>query len=573
MSHAYPKEVRDKVLDMVDRGATVPEIREALGPDAPTATTVTRWKAEGREHKPRGRLHTAETIGQVVANVVVRGASRADTAAAFGVDVDNIRYWLKRYPVDDAVVDASDFAAAAQATMELVVNGRKQKQAKAARTRAAKKADTPPPIVAPLAPIAEEHPPEVTPPAVKDDHLDDHQDGHGGPAGGRVAGPIDPDQLPDDPEALKQMLAEERIHRAVAEAKVVLLGKDAVPVDNRDATDLIDYLRAHAFRPVDLYEVVGIAKSTYHRLAARQVRPMPDKQAGLRRKILAIATKAKDDAHSSGYIYGYRKIHRQLAKSSHVVSEKIVRRLMVELDVVPQYHRASPYRSYQGENDHIPANLLMVQADGALPVAAGPPSTAFTGYNQANPQRPRTHDFHADAPYQRLVTDVTEFKCADGKLYLSPMIDLYDGMPISVSAGYRPSMDLVMTMLNDTLAQLPGNTCPIIHSDRGFHYRANAWIDAMTTTDNGQAHQRFIPSMSRKGTSGDNAVAEGFFGTLKRELFPIKRQTEKMTRQQVLTALDQYLEWYVWGRINARLDYATIAEFRGQDPQPNTHAA
>lgn len=572
MPHAYPKEIRDRVLDMVDHGATVTEIRAALGPVAPATTTVSRWKAEGRDHRPRGRLYPAETIGQVVANILVRGATRAATAEAFDVTVDNIRYWLKRYRPEAATVGAGDFTAVAQATMALVVNGRKQKQTKAARTRAAKAqaANTaaPAPITAQLTAVDERDPAgEDGPAGVRDDHQKE-------PAHPRVPGPIQEDQLPDDPAALKQMLVEERIHRAVAEAKVVLLGKDVVPAGNRDATDLIDYLRAHAFRPVDLYTVVGIAKSTYHRLSPQRMRPRPDRHAGLRQEIIEIATKAKDDAHSSGYIYGYRKIHRQLARSSRVVSEKIVRRLMAELEITPQYHRANAYRSYRGENEHTPANLLLVQDTGTLPAAAGGPSAVFTAYNQAHPQHPRTHDFHADAPYQRLVTDVTEFKCADGKLYLSPMIDLYDGMPVSVSAGYRPTMELVMTMLEDTLAQLPEGACPIIHSDRGFHYRANAWV-AATTTPTADGHQRrqFIASMSRKGTSGDNAVAEGFFGTLKRELFPIKRQTESMTRQQVLTALDQYLDWYIRGRINARLDYVTIAEFRGQDPQPNTNAA
>lgn len=566
MSHAYPTHIREKVLDLVDQGATFSEIRDALGPDAPPPTTMSRWKAEGRDHKRPGRLHSAETIGQVVANIVVRGTSRADAAAAFGVKAENTYYWTKRYPVEAAFIEAGDLAAAAQATMELVINGRKQKQAKAVSARAAKKAATPPPIVSPLTPPAAEDLPGGTAPATEADQPDDQ-------SRDQVARPIDPQQLPDDPEALKQLLTAERIHRAVAEAKVVLLGKDMVPADNRDLADLIDFLRVHDFRPVDLYGVVGIAKSTYHRLSAQRVRPMPDKHAWLRRKITQLATKAKEDAHSSGYIYGYRKIHRCLAKSSHVVSEKIVRRLMAELEVVPRYHRSNPYRSYQGENAHVPDNLLMVHTDGTLPEAAGRPSVAFTEYNHIHPQRPRTHDFHADGPYQRLVTDVTEFKCADGKVYLSPMIDLYDGMPISVSASYRPSMDLVMTMLDDTLAQLPDGVCPIIHSDRGFHYRANVWIDAMTTIVDGQEHPRFIPSMSRKGTSGDNAAAEGFFGTMKRELFPVKRQTEKMTRQQVLTALDQYIDWYIWGRINARLDYVTIAEFRGQDPQPNVIAA
>lgn len=230
----------------------------------------------------------------------------------------------------------------------------------------------------------------------------------------------------------------------------------------------------------------------------------------------------------------------------------------------------SSYRSYTGENEHKPDNLLLVDDHGELPAAAGPESQVFTRFNHTFPDQRRTHDFHADAPFQRLVTDVTELKCLDGKVYLSPMIDLYDGMPISVSAGTRPSMELVMMMLTDTLGQVPAGMTPIIHSDRGFHYRARAWVDAVHGAEGqGSLVQRFIPSMSRKATSGDNAVAEGFFGTLKRELFGSKKATWQMTRAQVLAAVDRYLEWYIWGRINARLDYRTIAEYRGLDPQPD----
>lgn len=80
--------------------------------------------------------------------------------------------------------------------------------------------------------------------------------------------------------------------------------------------------------------------------------------------------------------------------------------------------------------------------------------------------------------------------------------------------------------------------------------------------------------MSRKARSGDNAVAEGFFGTLTREVFARKRATESMTRAEVIAVLDNYIDWYVWGRINARVGYRTLAAHRGWDPQPhNTIAA
>lgn len=141
--------------------------------------------------------------------------------------------------------------------------------------------------------------------------------------------------LPNDPEMLKQMLIDERIHRAVAEAKGVLLGKDGVPASNRDAIDLIDYLRVFGFRPPDLYGVLGIAKSTYLRLTRGRIRPVRDKYGWLKRKITVLVTETRDRGGSVVFIYGYRKIHRTLARESVQVSEKIVRRLMVELPSQP----------------------------------------------------------------------------------------------------------------------------------------------------------------------------------------------------------------------------------------------
>ncbi|SLM93159.1 hypothetical protein CZ765_11075 [Corynebacterium casei] len=131
------------------------------------------------------------------------------------------------------------------------------------------------------------------------------------------------------------MLIDERIHRAVAEAKVVLLGKDGVPASNRDATDLIDYLRVFGFRPLDLYGVLGIAKLTYLRLTRGRIRPVRDKYGWLKRKITVLATEARDRGGSMVFIYGYRKIHRMLTRESVQVSEKIVRRVMVELPSQP----------------------------------------------------------------------------------------------------------------------------------------------------------------------------------------------------------------------------------------------
>lgn len=107
-------------------------------------------------------------------------------------------------------------------------------------------------------------------------------------------------------------------------------------------------------------------------------------------------------------------------------------------------------------------------------------------------------------PNQKWLTDVTEFSIPAGKVYLSPMIDCYDGMPVAWSISRRPDAQLVNTMLDCAIRTLPQNAHPIVHSDRGCHYRWPGWIERMCRAG-------LVRSMSKKGCSPDNSACEGFF--------------------------------------------------------------
>ena len=116
-------------------------------------------------------------------------------------------------------------------------------------------------------------------------------------------------------------------------------------------------------------------------------------------------------AAESGQSYGYRRIHAWLKIMGHTVSEKIVRTLMKELGCRPPAKVSGKYSSYTGETDHKPANLLLItptdtsddDGDVARPVVA--PSQYFIDHADA---KGLTHDFHADAPWEKIGTDVTE---------------------------------------------------------------------------------------------------------------------------------------------------------------------
>ena len=82
-----------------------------------------------------------------------------------------------------------------------------------------------------------------------------------------------------------------------------------------------------------------------------------------------------------------------------------------------------------------------------------------------------------------------------GKVYQSPMIDCFDGMVVSRSIGTRPNAELVNTMLDAAIDKVTGGgNRPVVHSDRGGHYRWPGWLSRI-------AEAKLVRSMSRKGCS------------------------------------------------------------------------
>ena len=95
---------------------------------------------------------------------------------------------------------------------------------------------------------------------------------------------------------------------------------------------------------------------------------------------------------------------------------------------------------------------------------------------------------------------------------------------------------------------------PIVHSDRGAHYRWPGWLARIGDT-------RLIRSMSRKRCSPDNAACEGFFGRLKTELF-FPRQWQATTIDEFTQMLDAYIRWYNEKRIKISLGSLSPLEYR-----------
>ena len=179
--------------------------------------------------------------------------------------------------------------------------------------------------------------------------------------------------------------------------------------------------------------------------------------------------------------YGYRRIHAKKKNIGIILSEKIVRRIMREENLVAKSIKMRKYSSYDGEISPAVPNILK-------------------------------RDFKADKINDKWVTDITEFRIPSGKVYLSPMIDCFDGAIVSWTMSTTPNAELVNTMLDQAMQTLQEEERPVVHTDRGAHYRWQGWIDRIDS-------HHLIRSMSKKGCSPDNAACDGFFGRLKTSSF------------------------------------------------------
>lgn len=130
-------------------------------------------------------------------------------------------------------------------------------------------------------------------------------------------------------------------------------------------------------------------------------------------------------------------------------------------------------------------------------------------------------------------------------MYLSPIIDCFDGLPVSWTIGTSPNAELVNSMLDEAILTLNEDEKPIIHSDRGAHYRWQGWIERMEQAG-------LTRSMSKKGCSPDNSACEGFFGRLKNEMF-YGYSWKNVSIEQFIEELNEYIIWYAEERIKLSL--------------------
>lgn len=161
-------------------------------------------------------------------------------------------------------------------------------------------------------------------------------------------------------------------------------------------------------------------------------------------------------------------------------------------------------------------------------------------------------DFTANKPNEKWLTDVTEFKLTTGKkVYLSAILDLGDNSIVSYAIGSSNNNHLVFDTLDKATAANP-TAKPLFHSDRGYQYTSRTFRNKLDKIN-------AVQSMSRVGCCIDNGPMEGFWGTLKAEMYYLRKFD---TNQQLEQAIDEYIEFYNTKRLQKKLKGMSPIEYR-----------
>jgi putative transposase len=255
--------------------------------------------------------------------------------------------------------------------------------------------------------------------------------------------------------------------------------------------------------------------SGYYKWLKSREKPEPDKKKSMREKVLEIHAVSRKT-------YGSPRILFALKNAGMHCNHKTVERIM----------KVNNIRAKQAKKFRPTTN-----SSHKLPIAK----------NILN------RDFEQDAPNQAWVTDITYVWTDEGWLYLVVFIDLWSRRVVGWSMSDRMQSEFVRDAFLMACRKIKGKvTKLVIHSDRGSQYASDIFREALKK-------QGCTQSMSRKANCWDNAVAESFFGSIKKEMIHLERYE---TREAARKAIFDYIEiFYNKVRIHSTLDYLSPEQF------------
>ncbi|MGG1575805.1 IS3 family transposase [Fictibacillus sp. NRS-1165] len=285
---------------------------------------------------------------------------------------------------------------------------------------------------------------------------------------------------------------------------------------SRKAQAALSFELKETYRLKDILTIVGIPESSYHYHIKTMKKENPDEE--LEENIQSIFQ--ENDGN-----YGYRRIHLELRNRRFIVNHKKVQRLMKKHGLRGDkfQRKTRKYSSYKGKIGTIAKNRI-------------------------------NRRFQTTVCHQKLTTDITEFKCLEGiKLYLNPIMDLFNGEILSYGMSMRPTLELAIAPLEEALEIAKDSKYrTTIHSDQGWHYQHRKWVSLLKKN-------KVFQSMSRKGNCIDNSPMENFFGLLKQEMYHGQR---RCSFEDLKKRIKEYINYYNNKRIKQKLAGMSPVQYR-----------
>ena len=302
---------------------------------------------------------------------------------------------------------------------------------------------------------------------------------------------------------------------------------------------VIEELR-HKFSLKVLLKVSQLSKSTYEYYKSTKHLNAFNKKINKDNEILAIFRPIYLENKTR---YGYRRMILSLKDEEFKnlgVGRDRIRKVLKENNLLAIQGRNHKYHSYKGDNGLSKENLLLSKE-----------------YDESKKKDVYIRRFNPSKPNEIWTTDVSEFKVGDKKLYLSPIMDLYDSSIISYDISYSPNLEQVHRMLNKAFNKYNNLEGLIFHSDQGWQYQHQSYIKALSSRGIKQ-------SFSRKGNCMDNSLMENFFGILKNEMY-YGHENEFKTVEELKEAIIDYIDnYYNTKRINIKRKGLSPLEYRHQ---------
>lgn len=240
-------------------------------------------------------------------------------------------------------------------------------------------------------------------------------------------------------------------------------------------------------------KALKISESGYYRWLKNQAKHTS-------RELLTVKIKAILSEHPDNSNYGIERVKSALFQKGTTVSRRTVYRAMCESGLL---HKRRKPRGITKATTEIQDKENLIK-----------------------------RDFRSDKPLTKLLTDITEVQCSDGKMYASPVMDCFNGEIIALQIRENMKKELCI----DTIKQLGKLKGAILHSDRGSQYTSEAFRAQL-------AKNGITQSLSGTGHCYDNARMESFFATLKKEKL-YQLPTYRMTREEVKRVIFRYIFGY-----------------------------